>query len=409
MTPTPAPTPTPGCIDGLKWVADLSYDDQNMKAPPVLQPGQAFVKGWRVQNAGTCSWTPGFYLNYTRGNTPAAQMGGQPTAITREVRPGETYDIQVNLVAPITPGVYQGFWNMHNAKGVAFGETIWVGIQVLGAPTPTPLPTQTPAPNIQFTADRTSIRAGEPVQFCWEVQNVRAVYFYAQGQPWEENGVTGKECRTVYPTTTTVYELRVINPDGSTEIRQIRIDVQPTVGAPIITRFTVYPDTQVSLGQCVQLQWEIQGEVNFVRITANGVSIWDGAPLQGVTQHCPQQLGTVAYAVEASGPGGSNRAQHSVNVVQSPPTPAPGGPVITAFSVSPTQFPLGQCTSISWSVTGDIRVVRLFRNGSVILDNAPTSSWSQDCPAPPGQYTYRLEATGPSGQIDAREAAVWVQ
>ena len=51
--PTPAPTPVapqptpvpPACLDGAQWVADLSFDDKNMTAPPVLNPGQPFHQG----------------------------------------------------------------------------------------------------------------------------------------------------------------------------------------------------------------------------------------------------------------------------------------------------------------------------------------------------------------------------
>ncbi len=122
----------PVCIDGAQWVADLSYDDQNMTNPPIMQPGQPFTKGWRMMNTGNCAWTTGFKLVYSHGNVPAAQMGGQPIAVTRDVQPGETFDFQVNLIAPTTPGTYQGFWNMRNETNVPFGETVWVGITVPG-------------------------------------------------------------------------------------------------------------------------------------------------------------------------------------------------------------------------------------------------------------------------------------
>ena len=62
---------------------------------------------------------------------------GQPIPVTKNVNPGETFDFQVNLVAPVAPGTYQGFWNMRNAANDKFGETVWVGITVPGAATPT--------------------------------------------------------------------------------------------------------------------------------------------------------------------------------------------------------------------------------------------------------------------------------
>ena len=75
-TPSAAPTP-PACLNGLAWVAHLNLDDQNMMAPPVIQPGQAFTKGWRLRNAGTCDWSPDFTLTYRTGNTPGGSNGRQ--------------------------------------------------------------------------------------------------------------------------------------------------------------------------------------------------------------------------------------------------------------------------------------------------------------------------------------------
>lgn len=316
--PTATPTPTP-CMDGMAWVADLNYDDKGMTAPPVLQPGQAFSKGWRLRNSGTCTWTPGYALVYSHGNSPASQMGGQPAAVAQPVAPNATYDIMVNLVAPAAPGVYQGFWEMRNDKGVAFGQRVWVGIQVPGAPTPTPFPTQTPSASIEFYADRTQINAGERVVFYWNVQNVKAVYFYEQGQPWQANGVAGQGSREVYPQQTTVYELRVVKPDDSVEIRQIRIDVNaPPAGAPTIASFLVYPEYEIPQGGCTDIRWEVQGTVNTVNLWANETPVWNNAPVRGSVPHCPTKTGYVNYILEASGPGGAVRDQHTINVIPVP-------------------------------------------------------------------------------------------
>ncbi len=78
VAPTPAPTATPApqptatatpsrCIDGAQYVADLNYDDNNMKNPPVLQPGQPFTKGWRVRNSGTCTWNSTYSFRFVQG------------------------------------------------------------------------------------------------------------------------------------------------------------------------------------------------------------------------------------------------------------------------------------------------------------------------------------------------------
>ena len=401
------PPPPAGCIDGMQWVAELSFDDKNMTAPATLPPGQPFTKGWRVQNNGTCVWNTNYKLTYVGGNSPYARMGGEPVPVTRDVPGGDTYDFQVNLIAPLYPGTYQGFWQMVNDQGVAFGEKIWVGITVPGAPTPTPAPTQTPAPGISFTVDRTNIQQGECVTFSWDVQNVQAVYFYPQGANWKDYGVPGQGSSVECPQYTTTYELRVVERNGAVQLRQITIYVTPVASAPTIALFSVNPP-QVTAGQCVFVQWDVQGDVTSVTLTRNGAPLWEGAPFSGSVQDCPTDVGTNTYGLDAVGPGGANHAQRNVTVVSPAtatpaPTPVPEAPRIDAFSVSPNQIEVGQCLIVSWGASGGTTRVQLKRNGAVVVDNAPFSGSVQDCPAPAGSYTYRLEASNNAGQVVFQE------
>lgn len=416
-TPTPAPvppTPTPvappaACIDGMTYVADLSYDDRNMTAPPVLQPGQPFVKGWRVRNTGTCTWDSSYFLGYVRG----AAMGGQPVFVRGRVAPGATYDFQVNLVAPTAPGTHQGFWQMTGSNGKRFGETIWVGIRVPAAPTPPPPPTQTPAPGIFFTVDQTAISAGQCVTFQWNVTNVREVYFYNQNQNWQNNGVAGQSSRTECPPVTTTYYLRVVNRDGTVQTREIRITVTPAVGAPSIVRFAATPPGPLTLGQCTNLDWVVQGSVTSVRLTRNGALLWDNAPVSGNLTDCPNIAGTMTYQLQATGPGGTGQAVAYVAVNQPapptatpvPPTPTPVPPTptpvppppqpqIISFFANPPDIQAGQCTNIVWSTGGGTQSTRITRNGGVILDNGPLSGNLQECLGEAGAFIYQLEARG---------------
>jgi len=207
-TPTPGPTSTPGpeppCTDGLVLVKHLTQEGD-------MKPGQAFTKGWQVQNAGTCTWDSNYRLVFVSGHS----MGGEPVAVTGEVMPGETYDVQLNLVAPLNPGSYQGVWQMEDMQGQAFGERLRVEITVLAGPTATPAPTQTPVPGISFTVDRTNIVTGECVTFEWKVDNVKEVYFYKEGQRWQDHGVTGEDSREECPPETMTYYLRVVLRDNS--------------------------------------------------------------------------------------------------------------------------------------------------------------------------------------------------
>jgi ABC-type amino acid transport substrate-binding protein len=416
-TPVPSqPTPVPvECLDGAKLVADLSYDDQNMTAPPVLNPGQPFTKGWRLQNSGTCTWKMGYALVYVSGNVPAAQMGGQPVPVTKDVKPGETFDFNVNLIAPIAPGTYQGFWQMLNLAQQHFGETVWVGITVPGVPTPTPAPVQTAVPGINFTANPTTITAGQSVLFQWSVYNVKAVYFYHDGQDWQNHSVAGVGQSTEYPPQTMNYYLRVIMPNDDVQVRTITIYVNPASGAPAIDYFSAAPPS-IALGQCVTVNWSVSGQVNRVTVLVNNNPAWDYAPVSGSYQDCPAAAGTQVYMIQAFGSGGTSAQQTAVTVQNSPqptatpvpPVPQPQPPTITGFTISPDQVVPGGCTILAWSTAGGTTRVQLQRDGAVIWDSAPLNSTVQDCPPiPQGQPTpfiivYTLFAFNNSGQQTAR-------
>ena len=138
---TPVPTSV-GASDLAIFVADVTIPDGT-----VIAPGAAFTKTWRLQNAGMSTWTTSYSLAFVSGE----QMGGTtPVLITQSVAPGAQVDISVNMVAPVNPGTYQGYWKMKNASGSFFNESVYVLIKVgSGGLTPTvtagtPVGTQTP-------------------------------------------------------------------------------------------------------------------------------------------------------------------------------------------------------------------------------------------------------------------------
>ncbi|MGD8473763.1 MAG: META domain-containing protein, partial [Anaerolineae bacterium] len=292
-----------------------------------------------------------------------------------------------------------------------FGERLKVSIKVLAAPTVTPAPTQTPVAGISFTVDRTSIKAGECVTFQWKVDNVKEVYFYKEGQRWQDHGVTGEGSRQECPPATINYYLRVVLRDNSVEVRQITIYVEPAAGAPAITRFTVDPAGQITLGQCVTVRWKVEGELDNVVLAANDDVLWEPAPAVGNTSHCPERAGTVVYNLEAVGPGGTSRQSQTITVVDAAtatpvPTPEPEAPVIYSFGVSPNQIEVGECVGLSWSVGGGATYSRILRNQAVILDNAGYNGQQMDCLDQAGSYTYVLEAQNSAGQRVTQQQAV---
>jgi ABC-type amino acid transport substrate-binding protein len=323
-TPTPVPTTAPPpCLNGATYVADLNFNDQNMTAPPVLQPGQSFRKGWRMLNSGTCNWTANYQMIYAGGNSPLAQMSGQPTPIGKVVAPGQTADIYVNLVAPTLPGTYQGFWQLATSQGRGFGEKVWVGIQV-PAPPPPVQPTQTPVPGINFSVSSTNIQQGQCVTFSWNVQGVQGVWFYPSGQPYQNYGVPGVSSQQECPQQTTTYNLLVQFNNGQTTQRSITVNVTPVNQAPVIVSFTANPNGNVPVGTCINFAWQVTGPTNRVALVRNGQAVYDGAPLNGTWQDCQAPLGYVQYTLQAFGPGGTVSQNIGINIIGSgQPTPTP--------------------------------------------------------------------------------------
>jgi hypothetical protein len=118
---TPTLTPTEGCAFGSQYVADVTIPDGT-----VLNPGEGFVKTWRVRNSGTCDWGDGYELVFLSG----ARMDGSESVPLPAVPAGEAGDISVDLVAPGTPGLHAGTWCIRLRGGEAFGTNLTVVIEV---------------------------------------------------------------------------------------------------------------------------------------------------------------------------------------------------------------------------------------------------------------------------------------
>ncbi len=167
-TRTPSATPTPSVVamptmdvscNRALFVADVTIQDY-----AVLHAGEAFTKTWRIRNVGTCTWTTAYRLVFVRGEKMSA-----PDFITLpvDVLPGQSIDLSVNLVAPVTPGRHQGYWQLQSADGKMFGvgpagaAPIWVRIRVSAVPVPF---TSTAVPSLETpTPISTSIVQPTPV------------------------------------------------------------------------------------------------------------------------------------------------------------------------------------------------------------------------------------------------------
>ena len=110
-TPTSIPAIIP-CDKGA-FVADVTVPDGTS-----YPPGATFVKTWRLQNVGTCTWTTAYQVVFASGNSL-----GAPTSFDMPtfVDPGSTVDISVQMQAPAAAGSFEGFWELLDPNGNTFG------------------------------------------------------------------------------------------------------------------------------------------------------------------------------------------------------------------------------------------------------------------------------------------------
>ncbi len=123
FTPVPFPTipplattqaaasatlPATAVCDQGQFISDVTIPDGT-----AMDPGETFTKTWRLENAGTCTWS-GYNLVFDSGDL----MGGTSPIAIGTVGPGQEVDLSVNLTAPSANGDYRGYWRVRNANGV---------------------------------------------------------------------------------------------------------------------------------------------------------------------------------------------------------------------------------------------------------------------------------------------------
>lgn len=133
---------------------DVTIDDDTQ-----MPTGKTFTKIWRLSNEGSCTWTKDYaavwFSGEKLGETISVPLG-------REVPPGESVEISVDMVTPMNAGTYQSNWKLRNAGGVLFGigpngdSPFWVRIVAVQTETSTDTPVPTPTSTITATHEPTS-------------------------------------------------------------------------------------------------------------------------------------------------------------------------------------------------------------------------------------------------------------
>ena len=116
--------------------------------PAKVVGGTTVFRAWRLQNTGTCTWGPGYELAFYGGRSMgsggvAFESTFPPGEVRRntaiqsdrlvepEGKPNQIAVLEVELLAPVIPGIHQSYWRMRNPQGVYFGPIMGVTMEVV--------------------------------------------------------------------------------------------------------------------------------------------------------------------------------------------------------------------------------------------------------------------------------------
>lgn len=124
---TPFPTITPvaarptPCNNDLRFVQDLTIPDGT-----AVKPGEPVDKQWLVTNTGTCNWDAGYRIKLVSGDA----MGTPTEQALYPARAGTQATLRIVFTAPPDAGTYQSAWQAFAPDGTAFGEAVYMQIDV---------------------------------------------------------------------------------------------------------------------------------------------------------------------------------------------------------------------------------------------------------------------------------------
>jgi hypothetical protein len=156
-------TPNTAACNAAAFLGDITIPDRSL-----IAQGTPFVKTWRVQNTGSCTWTTDYQLVFVSGynmNGPRALRFSSPVA------PGATVDISVNLTVPGGYGMYSATYELKDDKGNIFGfgpsgtDPLVVRILTPFTPTPTLFAVTSVTLSVDYSSATTACPPGHVFNF----------------------------------------------------------------------------------------------------------------------------------------------------------------------------------------------------------------------------------------------------
>lgn len=106
-----------------RYVADVTVEDGSS-----MNPGNRFIKIWRMRNEGSVAWPENTVLTFVGGDKLATQ---DTIVLPQAVAAGAEVEIAVDMIAPQRPGRYVSYWRLASPDGNRFGQRVWMDIVVL--------------------------------------------------------------------------------------------------------------------------------------------------------------------------------------------------------------------------------------------------------------------------------------
>ena len=97
------------CQDNAVFLADITFPDNTEVAA-----GEAFTKTWEIRNEGSCTWGPGYELEFVSGTFEQLESIEDTFP---SVHPAESMEISVVVTAPDTAGTHSGTWVIKRPEG----------------------------------------------------------------------------------------------------------------------------------------------------------------------------------------------------------------------------------------------------------------------------------------------------
>ena len=208
-----------------------------------------------------------------------------------------------------------------------------------------------------FTADATTITAGQSTTLRWTTSGATAVSIPGASGTLEVDGSV-----SVSPTQTTTYELTASDDDDATADATAEVTVTVNPAGPVIDTFTA-TSTTITAGESTTLRWTTTG--------ATTVSISDvtgDLAVDGSTSVSP--TATTIYTLTASDDDDATADATATVTV----TVNAAAPVIDTFTATSTTITAGESTTLEWTTTNATAVSISDVTGDLAVDGSTSVS-----------------------------------